>query len=465
LQENISFTIDAGEMVEGMHSISLHVQDEEGNWSSISSDRFLVFHANTLETPQLTSCEYWIDGDKEHQKEIAVDGANIAFAIDGTELSEGQHTISLRVKNDLGEYSNTITDIFFKFNAEAEAGTPVACEYWIDQDFANRKTTAVTNGSVAFTIDASSQTDGMHQVSWRVLDDKGNHGALNSSSYYKYSPVLPAEDIAWYQYWWNDRSDLGVRKEVTTKGALTLEDVFEVPDYVAETKGMETGTAEFHILFANNHGNISSITTEVVTDKIPPVSSMKPLPETQVTNMQMLSWGGTDKWAGVKDYTVYVYNEEEGQWKVYEENTTETSLPYYCSKYDFVAKFFVLARDSMDNVEPMKNEAEAQVRFMYVDIYPPETRLEVSSETIDAGESVELNWISADDVHEVKKNNIYFSEEDGPLILWKTVTDTSSAIFKGKKGTTYKFIVTGQDSEGNQEAPNISNAITVHFNN
>lgn len=537
-QENINFSIDASDMIMGMHTISLHVQDSEGNWSGIVRSSYLVFDAENSDTPssavceywidgtydqrktagisngkvafafdastlvpgmhniccrvldsngnasgivranffvrpewekgtgKIVSCEYWIDGDRENTKEIAISTTDIAFAIDASELGEGGHSVSMRLKNDLGEYSSILNDIFFKFSTEAEAGTPVTCEYWIDKDFVNKKQVAVANdGSVAFIVNASQQIDGMHQISWRILDDKGNYSAINSSSYYKYTPELPAEDIVWYQYWWNDRSDKGIRKEVTTKGELSIENIFEVPDYVAENKDMEAGTAEFHILFANNQGIISSIVTEVVTDKIPPVSSMEPLPETQVTNMQILSWGGTDKWAGVKDYTVYVYDEMEEQWKVFIENTTETSIPYYCSMYDYTAKFFVIARDSMDNVEPMKTESETEIRFMYVDIYPPTTTTEVSSTNVEVGESVELSWYSTDDVNEVKNNIIYYSEDGGPWILWKTVTDTTSITFKGRKGATYKFIVTGQDSEGNKERPDISKAVSVHFNN
>ena len=133
--------------------------------------------------------------------------------------------------------------------------------------------------------------------------------------------------------------------------------------------------------------------------------------------------------------------------------------------YDYTAKFFVIARDSMDNVEPMKTESETEIRFMYVDIYPPTTTTEVSSTNVEVGESVELSWYSTDDVNEVKNNIIYYSEDGGPWILWKTVTDTTSITFKGRKGATYKFIVTGQDSEGNKERPDISKAVSVHFNN
>lgn len=535
-QETINFQIDTHEMAEGIHTVSLHIQDSEGNWSGIVNSSYLVMRpvvydneltticeywvdgdfehrrtadvnegavASTLDASALTpgthylycrvkdnrggssgvlgtyfyvrpvaevpggdvvACEYWIDGDRTTKKEVVVTGKMIAFAIDASGLSEGKHLVSLRVKNEAGNFSVVVSDQFYYFKVEERGGTPETCEYWFDHDFAHRQEVAVANGTVMFTADASSQVDGMHLINWRIRDEKGVYSAINSSAYYKYTPVTPAEDIVWYQYWWNERSDLAVRTDITTKGELQFDGIIEVPDYVMNSEGKDVGTAELHLLFCNDKGNLSNIVTEVVEDRIPPVSHMNELPETQVTNMQMLSWGGTDRWAGVKNYTVYIYDNEVEQWNVLVADTTATSMPFYSTEYDHEYKFFVIARDSLDNVEPMKTQAEASVRFMYHDIYPPETTVQVSSENVSAGESVEVTWETLDDANEIQSNTLYYSEDDGPIILWKKVENTTSATFKGNAGSTYHIIVTGQDSEGNIEHPDMSKGVTVKFN-
>lgn len=463
--DNVALAVDMSAMQAGMHTLSLRMKDDNGNATATVRSYVYVRIAPETVSGDVVECEYWTDDDSSAKKVVAVSGENIAMSIDASSLSFGKHTLSLRVKNAQGNYSGVITDSFYKLPVEEESGTPVTCEYWIDQDFANRKEVPVTGGAVAFTVDASDSLDGMHLLSWHIRDDKGRYGALNSCMYYKYTPDSQAENITWYQYWWNDRADMAVRNDVSSNGIFTLEDIVEVPDYVSETRGLETGTAEFHILFGNDKGIISNIITETVTDKIPPTSHMNPLPSTQETSRQELSWSGTDKWSGVMDYTVYVYNDMEEQFVPYVENTSDTVITYYCSQKDHVVKFFVIARDSMGNVEPMKTEAETEVRFMYVDVYPPTTELQASSETVNVGEAVELTWRSIDDSNDIAVTNIYYSEDDGPLILWKTVAGESTATFKGKAGSTYHFIVTACDTEGNLEKPNIAKAVKVHFNN
>ena len=463
--DKVALAVDMSAMQAGMHTLSLRMKDDNGNATATVRSYVYVRTAPETVSGDVVECEYWTDDDSSAKKVVAVSGENIAMSIDASSLSFGKHTLSLRVKNAQGNYSGVITDSFYKLPVEEESGTPVTCEYWIDQDFANRKEVPVTGGAVVFTVDASDSLDGMHMLSWRIRDDKGKYGGLNSSMYFKHTTVAPAEDITWYQYWWNDRADMAVRNDVSSNGIFTLEDIVEVPDYVSETRGLETGTAEFHILFGNDKGIISNIITETVTDKIPPTSHMNPLPSTQETSRQELSWSGTDKWSGVMDYTVYVYNDMEEQFVPYVENTSDTVITYYCSQKDHVVKFFVIARDSMGNVEPMKTEAETEVRFMYVDVYPPTTELQASSGTVNVGEAVELTWRSIDDSNDIAVTNIYYSEDDGPLILWKTVAGESTATFKGKAGSTYHFIVTACDTEGNLEKPNIAKAVKVHFNN
>ena len=460
----IAMQLDVTSLTPGVHYFCYRVLDSYGNACSTQRNLFFVIPAQDTNERKIIACEYWIDGNYAQTHEIAVTGANIVFSLDEADLEDGMHSISLRIKNNLGEYSSLLYDSFYKYSVEDKSGTPIVCEYWFDGDFANRKEKPVTDGNVVFSVETSEQTDGMHSLSWRIKDNKGVYSATYNSQYYKHLPITPSDKIVWYQYWWNEHIDLAVRKDVSTEGELTMEEIFEVPDYIAETNNQPTGKAEFHILFCNDKGNLSCITDEIIEDRIPPVSHMTPLPETQVTNEQVISWSGSDKWTGVKDYTLYVYNDADNLWHKYVENYSDTTVIYYCSRYDYVAKFFVIARDSLDNVEPMKTEAEAQIRFMYTDIYPPTTKLHASAENIYNEGHVNLTWETVDDTNQIVGNNIYYSEEDGPLILWKTVSGINSVSFRGKAGTTYKFIVTGRDSEGNQERPDISKSVTVRFN-
>jgi len=459
----VALQIDASSLTSGIHQFCYRISDSKGKVSSTQCSLFFVQSASELANGEVIACEYWIDGDYSQAQEIAVTDENVVFSIDATDLEDGMHSVSLRVKNSSGEYSALHYGSFYKYSIDGNGGTPIICEYWFDNDFANRKEESVVDGNVIFSVETSEQTEGIHTLSWRIKDDKGVYSSTCCSQYYKHIPASPTDNIVWYQYWWNDRIDMAVRKDISAEGELLMEEVFEVPDYVAESKDQPAGKAEFHILFCNDKGVISSITDVVVEDRIPPVSRMNPLPETQVASSQVLSWEGNDKWAGVKDYTVYVYNDADNLWHVYVENISDTTITYYCSRYDFDAKFFVIARDSLDNTEPMKTEAEAQVRFMYVDIYPPTTQLHVSEEWINKEKPVELTWETTDDVNQIVSNNVYYSEDDGPLILWKTVSGTNSVSFKGKSGATYKFIVTGRDSAGNQERPDMSKSVTVSF--
>ena len=128
-QETITFQIDTGEMTEGIHKVGFRVQDSEGNWSGIVNSTYLVMHTAQQNNLDPTVCEYWIDGDRSNKREIDVDGNNIAFTVDASDLSEGKHQISLRVKNDLGLYSSVITEMFYYFKVEERGGEPEVCEY------------------------------------------------------------------------------------------------------------------------------------------------------------------------------------------------------------------------------------------------------------------------------------------------------------------------------------------------
>ena len=143
----------------------------------------------------IVACEYWMDGDMDAITEVPVTGNEASFAIDVSGLSNGMHTLYYRVRDDQGRYSTPNTWLYMKDSAlrangsDTEASTIVACEYWMDGDMSNIREIAVDSTQVAFAIDVTSLSDGMHTLYYRVRDGQGRYSTPNTWLYMKDSAL------------------------------------------------------------------------------------------------------------------------------------------------------------------------------------------------------------------------------------------------------------------------------------
>ena len=76
-------------------------------------------------------------------------------------------------------------------------------------------------------------------------------------------------------------------------------------------------------------------------------------------------------------------------------------------------------------------------------------------------DSVSLSWLANKD--NVRDYNVYYSENNQPYILWLPNTTHTDAVFRGQKGTAYRFLVTARDDKGHYEAMEESKAVRVEF--
>jgi uncharacterized repeat protein (TIGR01451 family) len=91
----------------------------------------------------------------------------------------------------------------------------------------------------------------------------------------------------------------------------------------------------------------------------------------------------------------------------------------------------------------------------------------VQSLPAQSNSSFVLNWSGTDAGSGVKAYSIYFSDNDGPWVVWLLQTQETSATFNGQVGHTYKFYSRAIDQVSNQEeTPQDPDATsTVDFDN
>ena len=104
--EEVAFAIDASSLSEGLHTLFYRVKDSEGMYSHLQT--WVFNKSGDTDTPvtlenTLTTCEYWIDEGVKSETDF--NGEEVVFAIDANKLSEGNHTLYYRVKDNEGVYS------------------------------------------------------------------------------------------------------------------------------------------------------------------------------------------------------------------------------------------------------------------------------------------------------------------------------------------------------------------------
>ena len=129
----------------------------------------VVMILSTAATAQttITEGEYWIDGNI-NSRQALTSGATIDIGA----LQPGLHTLTVRVKDSKGLWSNQMARLFFVMpNGRTDATNVTACEYWIDSKKVNSATTLNTQ-----VVDISDLKPGLHQLMVRVKDNLGIWG-------------------------------------------------------------------------------------------------------------------------------------------------------------------------------------------------------------------------------------------------------------------------------------------------
>lgn len=186
----------------GFHKLYLRAKRSDGMYSAINTSHF--FKLPTGQTNGLL--EYWFDDNYSQRKTFtlsATDGTEQGFELNLSDFQQGLHTLKMRVSAPLkglsAIYSATVLKVSFN--------TVDRLEYWLDDDFAGRKTltgTAASQGTLFLEdLDFSNLSTGVHRLSCRAL----NEGCTTATPITSALVLVHRGTGKTLEYWFdNDRS-------------------------------------------------------------------------------------------------------------------------------------------------------------------------------------------------------------------------------------------------------------------
>ncbi len=312
-------------------------------------------------------------------------------------------------------------------NALADDRTLVRGEYWFDDQQGSRVSVNITNdGRIDFMADASALPEGMHRLNYRAVDSEGNYSALQTWLFFRYVPESIGEVTL--EYW------------IDEKKYMTLPVTETAINFQVDASACTEGLHRLNYRLKTDGGDNGAISTWMFykLSNAPRATSLK----------WYRVW-----WNNHQDKAIEVQLPSGTAEYLYEETL---AVPDYARNDDYsrnnIATFHVVFCDDLGQLSPVES-----AEVPYPDIYPPRTKLTATIQT----DSVSLTWLANKD--NVRDYNVYYSENNQPYVLWLPNITRTDAVFRGQKGSTYRFLVTARDDKGNYEAMEESKAVKVEF--
>ena len=258
---------DASSLANGLHSYHVRYKDDAGQWSSVVSEFFQKLPVAAAGSRTITASEYWFDDDYSTNVSAAITpGQTISLSggFDDSKLESGLHSYHVRYKDDAGQWSSVVSEFFQKLPLTAAGSrTIVACEYWFDNGYASKKTTAITPGQIITAdggLDVSALSNGLHSYHVRYKDDAGQWSSVVSEFFQKL-PLNSEQNnlIVMYRYWFDSADQAMI--------TVNLPDPLTPYQLVRNinTCSLSDGNHTIHFQFKDSWNLWSAVTTDVIT--------------------------------------------------------------------------------------------------------------------------------------------------------------------------------------------------------
>ena len=126
--------IATSELRNGLHTLHCRFKDSQQQWSSTISRFFIRMDTMLVaDNNRISALEYWFDNEIAASESVRLSGknANLLAQLNTESLANGLHTVSMRFKDSIGNYSSTISQFFIKQTPQSNTNTIVSYRYWL----------------------------------------------------------------------------------------------------------------------------------------------------------------------------------------------------------------------------------------------------------------------------------------------------------------------------------------------
>lgn len=264
--KTIKFDIDSKTLSPGLHTLSLQVVESDGTASTPHTVSF--YYAGD---PNIKSIECWFDEKSQNRESIPVEGNMANLNYDVSQLDAGLHKISFQVVTSSGQASTIEERYFLRTLTDDEMGT-MRCIYNIDGTDTSYEAGRFDKGIYNFDLDVSDLTDGLHRITYMLVNKNGTATSQQTAFFYKVP--LGGAGIMRYDYWINDKDEVHtiyLPEHTNTYSLIELLPVEERPIRtscfqfeVKDGKPMLYAKNDFHLFFYDTSYRLAEVNREYV---------------------------------------------------------------------------------------------------------------------------------------------------------------------------------------------------------
>ena len=276
---NAAASINVNGLTNGVHRLYIRTRNNEGRWSIVNTKDFLYdadipYRAALATAQNITGAEYFIDTDPGEGKGTAIaitpglNLTNVPVSVNTSSLTNGQHRLYMRVRNNEGRWSITNTKDFnvdFDFNYPGALTAPqnvTALEYFFDTDPGEGKgisisiTPGVNLTNITTSINTSNLSVGTHRVYIRAKNAEGRWSLTNVKDFgvdteVGYPLSLPAaQNVVAAEYFFDTDPGEGRATAITVTPGVDLGNI----TVATNTSGLALGTHRLYIRIKNQEG-------------------------------------------------------------------------------------------------------------------------------------------------------------------------------------------------------------------
>lgn len=261
LDLNTNIQIDG--LTPGLHTLNIRFVDTGNNYSQIITKTIDAFASN----PQISAYEYWYDNDYINKTTVQLTPSKIVDVknLDLSAMPEGMHGFNIRFRDLSSKWGAIQNNNVFKSKGSNKTKNGLTgYRYWIDNNFANNKYTALNentaNTNFMESIDMTSYpVSSNHQLCIQFLDAYGLWSSVQST-FFKNSGggTLLFNAVSGYRYWIDGNFSNSIFREINPAYAsVSIDESIDLKEFKGNNR-------KLYIQFKDALGLWSSVTTDTV---------------------------------------------------------------------------------------------------------------------------------------------------------------------------------------------------------